>query len=202
MGKNKVKFGLSNCHIAPFTIEDGQYVYETPFAVPGAVNLSLSPSGDTNDFYADNIIYFSSTANQGYTGDLELALITDEIRTKILGETLDSNGALIENAEDKSKGFAFGFQINGDATNRKYWYYNCSLTRPNTESSTIETSVEPKTDSLSMKAMPRISDKMVRAFLEPTEENTEAYEGFFSAVYEKAEETNQTGQDENDPNSI
>lgn len=201
MGKNKVKFGLSNCHIAPFTInENGQYVYETPFSVPGAVNLSFSPSGETNDFYADNVIYFSSTANQGYEGDLELALITDEIRTKVLGETVDANGAYIESAEDKAKGFAFGFQIDGDQNNRKYWYYNCSLTRPNTESATTETTITPNTDSLSMKAMPRISDKKVRTFLDPSETNTEAYEGFFNAVYEMVEEG--TSTEETNPESV
>lgn len=187
MSKNKVKFGLSNCVMAPFTIDPvtGAYTYETPILVPGAVNLSLSPSGDTNDFFADNVIYFSSTANQGYEGDLELALIPDEVRTKILGETVDSNGAFFENTEDKYKGFAFGFQINGDETNRKYWYYNCSLTRPNTESATIESAVTPNTDALTIKAMPRLSDHMVRSFMEPTADNKTAYDGFFTSVYEK-----------------
>lgn len=185
MSKNKVKFGLSNCYMAPFTIgTNGTYTYGTPIAVPGAVNLSLSPSGDTEDFYADNSIYFSSTANQGYEGDLEIALIPDEIRTAILGETTDANGAFIENAEDKASGFAFGFQINGDKNNRKYWYYNCSLTRPTTESGTTEATNTPNTDTLNIKAMPRLSDKAVRAFLEPTEENQTAYNGFFESVYE------------------
>ncbi len=187
MSKNKVKFGLSNCYMAPFTIgQDGTYTYSSPIAVPGAVNLSLSPAGDTNDFYADNVIYFSSTANQGYEGDLEIALIPDEIRTAILGETVDSNGAYVENAEDKFAGFAFGFQINGDQTNRKYWYYNCSLTRPNTESATTESTITPNTDTLTIKAMPRLSDKAVRVFLEPTEENATAYNSFFTSVYEAA----------------
>lgn len=184
--KNKVKFGLSNCYIAPFTISStGEYEYKTPIAVPGAVNLSLSPSGDTNDFFADNVIYFSSTANQGYEGDLEIALIPDEIRTQILGETTDSNGAYIENANDKAQGFAFGFQINGDNKNRKYWYYNCSLTRPNTESSTSESTITPNTDTLSMKAMPRLTDKAVRVFLEENESNKAVYDAFFTEVYEK-----------------
>ena len=185
MSKNKVKFGLSNCYMAPFTIgNDGTYSYGEPIAVPGAVNLSLSPSGDTNDFYADNVIYFTATANQGYEGDLEIALIPDEIRTSILGETLDSNGAYVENAGDQYAGFAFGFQIDGDKNNRKYWYYNCSLTRPTTTGATIEASKEPQTDTLNIKAMPRLNDKAVRVFMEPNETNETAYNGFFSQVYE------------------
>ena len=76
MANNKVKFGLSNCVMAVMTESEGNITYGTPIAVPGAVNLSLEPQGDTNDFYADNYIYFSATANQGYEGDLVLTKIT------------------------------------------------------------------------------------------------------------------------------
>lgn len=181
MANNKVKFGLCNVVMAPIK-SDG--TYDTPIAVAGAVNLSLAPQGDTNDFYADNIIYFSSTANQGYEGDLEIALIPDEIRTAIMGEHKDTNDVYIETAEDKMKNFAFGFQIEGDQKARRYWYYNCSLTRPNTEGSTIEASKEPKTDTLTIKAMPRSTDKKVRVFIEPTDDNTAVYNAFFDSVYE------------------
>lgn len=180
---NKVKFGLSNCVIAPIT-DLSNYTYGTPIPVPGAVNLSLTPAGDTNDMYADNTIYFSSTANQGYEGDLEIALISDEIRNKILGETIDSNGALIESANDKPVNFAFGFQIEGDAKATRYWYYNCSLTRPANNAQTNEASITPQTDTLNMKAMPRLTDKKTRAKLVRTEENAAVYDAFFSSVYE------------------
>ena len=181
MANNKVKFGLSNCVMAVLN-NDG--TYESPIAVPGAVNLSLEPQGDTNDFYADNYIYYSSTANQGYEGDLEIAMIPDAIRTAIMGETVDSNGAYIETSGDTFKNFAFGFQIEGDVKARKYWYYNCSLTRPNTTGATIEASKEPQTDTLTIKAMPRGTDKLVRIFIEKTEENAATYNSFFTSVYE------------------
>ena len=182
---NKVKFGLSNCWIAPITniSSSGEYTYGTPVAVPGAVNLSLDPSGDTNDFYADNIIYFTSTANQGYEGDLEIAMIPDAIRTSILGETVDSNGAYVETANDTSVGFAFGFQVNGDKANRRFWYYNCSVTRPTNTNATIESSITPQTETLNIKAMPRSGDKLVRVFLEKTDDNTAVYNAFFDSVY-------------------
>ena len=181
MANNKVKFGLSNCVMAPIK-NDG--TYDDPIAVPGAVSLSLEPQGDTNDFYADNYIYFSSTANQGYEGDLEIAMIPDGIRTAIMGEVVDTNGAYVEKSTDTFKNFAFGFQIEGDAKARKFWYYNCSLTRPTNAGSTIESSKEPQTDTLTIKAMPRSTDLKVRVYMEKTDDNTAAYNGFFTAVYE------------------
>lgn len=182
---NKVKFGLSNVVMAKMNVaSNGTITYDTPISIPGAVNLSLEPQGDTNDFYADNVIYFSYTTNQGYEGDLEIAMIPDTIRTAIMGETSDSNGAYLETADDKFENFAFGFQIEGDQRGRRYWYYNCSLTRPNTEGSTVESSIEPKTDSLTIKAMARLTDKKVRVFIEKTTDNADTYNSFFSNVYE------------------
>lgn len=185
MANNKVKFGLSNCVMAPITEGvGGAITYGTPIAVPGAVNLSLEPQGDTNDFFADNYIYYSATANQGYEGDLEIAMIPDAIRTAIMGETVDTNGAYVETANDTFKNFAFGFQIEGDVKARRFWYYNCSLTRPTNSGATIEESKEPQTDTLTIKAMPRGTDLKVRVFMEKTDDNTTAYNGFFTEVYE------------------
>ena len=182
---NKVKFGLSNVYISKITYgANNAITYGTPFALPGAVNLSLEPAGESADFHADNTVYFRDSTNQGYTGTLEIALITDEFRTKILGESTDSNGAMTESTNDTIKDFALGFQIDGDKTNRRYWYYNVSAQRPSTAGQTIEASKEPSTDTLNITATPRITDNKVRTFLEKTQENATAYDGFFEEVYE------------------
>lgn len=182
---NKVKFGLCNVHIAPITaVSQSTVTYGEPFALKGAVNLTLDPEGESADFYGDNTKYFSEYANQGYSGSLEIALISDEFRKQILGEVQDTNGAFIESTNDTIKDFALGFQINGDKANRKFWFYNVSAQRPSTNSQTIEASKEPVTDTLNITAIPRITDNKVRAFLEETEENKTAYDAFFESVYE------------------
>ena len=182
---NKVKFGLSNVHIAPITaISDSGVTYGTPFALPGAVNLTLDPEGESADFYGDNTKYFSEFANQGYSGSLEIALINDEFRTQILGETADTNGAMAESVNDTIKNFALGFQINGDRSNRRFWFYNVSAQRPSTASQTIEASKEPRTDTLNITASARLHDGKVKIFLEKSDSNTTAYNGFFEEVYE------------------
>lgn len=184
---NKVKFGLSNVHFAPITIgEGGTITYGTPVALPGAVNLTLDPEGDSADFYADNTKYFNAFTNQGYSGSLEIALINDAFRTQILGESADTNGAMFENKDDTVKDFALGFQIDGDQSNRKYWFYNVSASRASTSSQTIEASKEPVTDTLNITAAARLSDGLVKVYMEPNASNQAAYDGFFSAVYERA----------------
>lgn len=187
---NKVKFGLSNVHIAKITYgNDGNgnptITYGTPFALLGAVNLTLDAEGDTSDFFADNTKYFQASANNGYSGSLEVAMINDKFRSDILGETTDSKGAMIENKDDTISDFALGFQIEGDSKNRRFWFYNVSATRPSTSSQTIETSKEPITDTLNITANARITDGAIKVFMEESSSNTTQYNGFFSSVYEK-----------------
>ncbi|MCQ2911886.1 MAG: phage tail protein, partial [Clostridia bacterium] len=88
----KVKFGLKNCYYAKIT-ESG---YATPVRLPGAVSLTLSPVGETSEFYADDALYFGEKVNNGYDGSLELALIPESFRKDCLGEVLDSNNVLKE----------------------------------------------------------------------------------------------------------
>lgn len=187
---NKVKFGLNNVHIAKITYGTDQsgnptVTYGSPFALPGAVNLTLDPEGETADFFADNTKYFSSSANNGYSGSLEIALINDTFRTTILGETADSKGAMIENKDDTISDFALGFEIDGDQNNRRYWFYQISATRPSTASQTIETSKTPVTETLNITASARISDGAVKVFMEKSPTNTTQFNSFFNAVYEK-----------------
>jgi phi13 family phage major tail protein len=183
---NKVKYGLCDVHISKITINnDGTFTYGTPFAIPGAVSLTLDPSGDEANFSADNNAkYFTSFANNGYSGSLEMALYTQEFRTAILGETLDSNGALIEDADATISPFALGFRIDGDDKNTKFWYYNVNASRPGLTGNTTEDSITPQTETMNITAGQRPSDNCVRVMMTENATNTTAYNGFFDAVYE------------------
>lgn len=183
--KNKVKFGLSNVHIAKITETDGAITYGTPFAMPGAVGLSSDPEGDTTPFYADNIKYYIATSNQGYTGDLEIAITSEDFLTQILGQTKDKNGALIECSDDTTARFALMGEIEGDAKKRRFVYFDCTAARPSTEMNTNEDSKEPQTDTLSITMSPRSTDKAIKAVIEPSEQNQTVYDTFFKKVYEK-----------------
>ena len=183
--KNKVKFGLSNVHIAKITETEGKITYGTPFAMPGAVGLSADPEGDTTPFYADNIKYYIATSNQGYAGDLEIAITPEDFLTQILGQEKDKNGALIECADDITARFALMGEIEGDAKKRRFVYFDCTAARPSAEMNTNEESKEPQTDTISITMSPRSTDKAIKAVIEPSDTNKAVYETFFKTVYEK-----------------
>lgn len=152
---NKVKFGLKNVHYAVVTeADDGVISFGTPVAIKGAVNLSLSASGDTNDFYADDVKYWSGTSNNGYEGDLEIAYIPDSFKTAVLGFVQTAEGGILETGDEKAKKFALLYEINGDTERRRFVDYYCTATRPSAEASTTEDSITPQTDTLSLTTAP------------------------------------------------
>lgn len=144
---NKVKFNIKNVHLAKKQ-EDGTYA--APIKLPGAVSISMEAQGELSPFWADGVKYYISSSNGGYEGDLEVALITDEIRQEILNETVDVNQVMVENAYSGTSEFALGFDIDGDIKTTRFWFYNCSATRPSTESSTTEDAKEPTTDTITI----------------------------------------------------
>lgn len=178
-----LRFELKNVHAAKLTrSEDGSFTYAKPKAIPGAVSISLDAEGDSSPFYADGIVYFRSTANNGYSGDLEIALIPEWFRTEILKEELDNNGVLIENATiTELEKFALLFEFDGDVRSIRHVLYNCTSSRPSIESETKEDTIEPGKEKLTLTADPR-EDGLVKS---RTGDATDAeiYKNWYQQVY-------------------
>lgn len=176
LGKNKVKFGLKNVHWAKITgyDENEMPIYGEVKRLPGAVNLSLDANGDNENFYADDGVYYVMSNNSGYDGDLEIALITTEFATEILGEKLDAKGVLVESTDAETAEFALFFEFTGDKSKIRHVFYRCAASRPNTESSTIEDSKEVKTETMSLTASSLVNGLVKVKSCEKTDETVYA----------------------------
>ena len=187
---NKVKYNLKNVHAAKLTktVADGEtkYTYAAPQAIPGAVSISLDAEGDSSPFYADGIVYFRSYTNNGYSGDLEIALIPEWFRTEILKEGLDDNGVLVERSDNsEAVAFALLFEFDGDVRCIRHVLYNCTASRPSIESETKEDKIEPGKEKLSITADPR-EDGLVKSRTGDTTSET-AYAAWYQTVYTPVE---------------
>jgi len=183
---NKIKYGIKNCYYAKVTSTsaEGALTYDTPVALPGAVSISLAAQGSSNPFYADNVVYWKGTANNGYEGDLTLALIPDAFRKDILGETEDAKGFFVERATDNPIEFALLFQFEGDENATRHAFYRCTASRSSVEGNTKEDAITPQTEAITISAMPRINDEVIKARCPYSSSTSSSYALWFDAVQE------------------
>lgn len=184
MANNKIQFGLKNVHYAKITGYDsnGKPTYATPVPIPGAVNISMEAQGDSSKFYADNRAYYTQVTNDGYEGDLEVALIPNSMLVDIYGFDLDATTKVITEKNDAiDSEFALLFQFEGDKKNTLHCLYNCKSTRPQIAGATTTESTEPQTQTVTITASP-LADGVVRR--KTTEDTPDAVKNaWFTAVY-------------------
>lgn len=156
---NKVKFNIHDVHYAPITAISGTTVtFGTITALAGAKAISLEPNNDDNEiFYADGQEYYVQSGATGYEGELEVALIPDDFRKVIYGESEDTSHDIWESINDDAKKFALGFAIDGDDSTTYFWYQNCSATKPSVASETNEDKKTIGTDKVTIKCSPNPS---------------------------------------------
>lgn len=150
MAKNKVEFGISNLHVGTYEVSGNTVTLGTPYHQPGAVNFSPSEDSNENNFYADNIAYFSEYSDGATSGDITVALFDPEFKTQFLGYKTTGDGGLakVKNAV-KPKTYV-AFEVDGDKEKRRVIYYNCALGSITREYTTIEDAKTPNTETLSM----------------------------------------------------
>ena len=181
--KNKVKYNLKNVHFAVITkVLDGKPTYDTPVAIPGAVSISLEAQSELSSFYADGIEYWTTSSTTGYEGDLEMALIPEDFKEKVFGDKKDTKGIIEENVNSKPNAFALLFEFDGDIHEQKHSLYNCTATRPSVESKTNEDTIEPTTETMTIKASP-LADGVVKRSSGDTAD-AETLKNWYSKVYE------------------
>lgn len=155
--ENKVMFGLKNVYYAKW---DGEK-YLLPVPIPGAVNMALNAEGEMEKFYADDVVYYVANQNNGYSGDLEVALYPDQMLQDIWGYELSATDkVLTENANVEPASFALLFQISGDVTNSHYAMYACTASRPGINAKTKEGKSTPQTQKSSLTAVPKADGKV------------------------------------------
>ena len=118
----------------------------------------MESRSETSDFYADDIVYYTSSVNQGYEATLEIANITEQFRKEVLGDLEDDNGILIENVATNPRKIALLFEFDGDAKATRHCLTYCTVTRPAASGATKTDTAEPNTMELTVVAAPRPTD--------------------------------------------
>ena len=181
-----VRFGLTNVHYALLNENEG--TYGTPVRIPGGVKMTTTAEGDSSTFNADNGPFYVTSANSGYTGQLEIASADDQLLVDLLGYEVDKNGMVVEFSDAIAKPFALMFEVSSNVKPQRFVFYSVTLSRPSTEANTMSDSVEPDTLTLDFTAIAQEfsygTEKRpsVKGHITKTTETATAYGKFFDAV--------------------
>lgn len=166
---NKVVFGLENVHVCTYTVgQDGTVTLGTPMHVPGAVSMSLESETEENTMYADNVKYFTSYSDNGFTGELEMAMFDDDFKTTFLGYVELDNGGIAQVKGGTNPAVCIMFESKGDAEKRRGILYNVALGAISREYSTTTENVEPVTATLPFTVTGDNGTGIVKAEFAPT----------------------------------
>lgn len=185
---NKVKYNLKNVHYAVHTpAEEGDMpTMGTPVPIKGAVSLSMTAQGNSTPFYADGMIYYMVNSNNGYQGDLEIALIPDTFRKDVLGEVEDTTSKILSEYNDvQPKNIALLFEFDGDVKAIRHVLYNCKVTRPSITGQTSTENIEPQTDTLTLSSTP-LPNGLVKSHT-TADTTEEIYNNWYKSVTMPAE---------------
>lgn len=145
----KVRFGVSNLHVGTYEVaDDGTVSLGTPVHVAGTVSISFEADASENNFFADNVKYWTGYSDNGYTGEIENALFDDTFKTTFMNYVQLDDGGIAQIKGRQNPPVYFIFEGSGDAEHRRMIVYNVALGQINREYETTEDSIEPQTATL------------------------------------------------------
>lgn len=145
-------FGLRNVHVAFAKTET---TWEDQIALPGAISLKMSAEDSDETAFGDDAPFAKLYTRNGFTGEIVLYGIPDDILAKMLGYRVDSNGGVVGLTDVQPTPFALTAENQstiGDPV--RVVYYNCTISRPDDESETKEDKVSLKQYTYKITALP------------------------------------------------
>ena len=192
----KLIYGLDKVHFAPITVEaDGSITFGTPMRLYGATEFKASPAGESVKIYADNGVYYEVSANQGYEVELSIHNVPREFETHALGVVYDEeNGTMTEVANAKGGAFALLWEFETDQSPTRHLFYNCTATRGDIESKSLEDKIDASPTTLKITASPIELDGekivKVRTVASESPSAKAIYDNWYKTVFRKGEISN------------
>lgn len=170
---NKVLFGISNLHVGTYTetttTQGTTVTLGTPYHQRGAVSMSPTEANEKTDFYADNILYYSSFTGGTFEGEIEVAMFDDDFKKSFLGYVSLTNGAIAVKKNAIKPKVYISFEVEGDTEARRVIFYNCEFGAITRNYSTITETKEPQTETIAFTAIGDNNTGVTMATLKPTD---------------------------------
>lgn len=127
---------------------DGSAIsYNTGFVVGKAVEASINFDKNDNPDYGDDVIVDNDTGLNGYSGTIDVSMLSADVRAKLLGWDPDASTATLYSVGDENAPYVgFGFihvgMYQGVKSYEAYWFHKAQFTQNAINASTKARQIE------------------------------------------------------------
>ena len=183
--------GLKDVHYAILTKDDESgTTYESVKKIAGAITANLSTTYNTAELRADDGVAETAESKGVTTVSLNMKDLPKDVKADLLGQTINSEGVLIESDDDRPPYVAIGFRsekANGEY--RYVWLYKGKFTLPEENFETKQETPAFQTPTLEGRFLSRLSDGERKAEVDSDDEGIEqsVIDNWFNEPYEEGE---------------
>lgn len=163
------EIGLSRLTV--FELTDANTItYGAVTSVPWLVNIDVSKTIAEYTAHADNIPEFSSSKETGAELTLEVSSdMPPKLESGLTGKKY-SNGAMISTTDDVKPSYGIAWEtVMSDGNLRRYFYFNCTMSKDEQSNETVSDSVTAQTYNLTAKAIPLPTTKELMMVMDERE---------------------------------
>lgn len=186
-----IRIGMDMIYYAVMTDEDNE-TYDTPVRIPGAVTATVSPTTNSETFYADDKADEVATS----LGDISIEInpkdLPRDILADLLGATVDSNGVIAQASTDIAPYVAIGWRSRkSNGKYRYFWYYKGKFQPNEEEFQTKEDTPTFQTPTITGLFIPRNIDNAWRVRVDEDDAGvpSSVITNWFTSVYEETPDT-------------
>lgn len=182
--------GLDSVYVAPITKDDSTGVtYGVPVRVANAIDAKITPSVDTQSIFADDSVAEIISVFSQVDVEFTIAELNSTIYALLLGKTKNSEGVIIDSANDISPYFALGFRAKkSNGSYRHVWLYKGKFEPVDESFQTQADKADFQTQGVKGTFVKRIKDGKWRARVDADDQGLTAgvVASWFTTVYDKA----------------
>lgn len=115
--------GLEKLYVAKILTDDTTTTFDAPKYLMGIKEISIKPKVNSDEFYAENILWTSDTTLASIDVEIDITDLSNEDEAFLLGHKLATDGGIIKNANDKAIDVALLLKAN--KSNGKARYVVC-----------------------------------------------------------------------------
>lgn len=192
-GKSKRIAGVKRLAIAPLTYNDstGTPEWGTVEDIPQFISISSSEEQENLQWYSNDGVEFMASNTSSVEIEIELGYLTNLLRSKLTGATLDAKGVLVKKSDDVAREYAVLVQktlLGNESGVLDEVYYRVKFAIPDSEATTKTDSIEDSPITIVGTAV-ALADGRIMASIDSTDAEVDAtvLSGWFTSVYTTSE---------------